>query len=69
MIQNQLASVKRLVLEGTNEHSEIVKYISDPFSNRLSKKSLIRWLKVLKMPSCRELIVIREAVKVMKSRG
>lgn len=58
-----------MISEDTREHNEIVKYICNPFGVRLSKKALYRWLKVLKMPSSRELMVLRQALKVMKNRG
>ena len=68
LIQNELTSTRQLLMTNTKEREEIVKYISNPFDSKLSKRALYRWLKVMKMPSSRELMVLNQALKVMKNR-
>ena len=48
---------------------EVMAYILDPYGKRLSKKGIYRWLKVLRMPSSRELMVLQQALRVMRGRG
>jgi hypothetical protein len=48
---------------------ELAKYIAEPYNVKLAKNVLYRWLKVLKMPSSRQLMVLRQALKLLKSRG
>ena len=61
--------MRHLLTQNTHEHTEVVKYITSPYEAKLPSKVLYRWLKVLEMPSSRELIVIRKALRVMKSKG
>lgn len=53
LLQGTLSGIKRLLTEDTAEHTEMAKYIADPYEMKLSKGALYRWLKVLKMPSSR----------------
>ena len=61
--------MKQLFTNNTPEHTEIAKYIIDPYEVKLSKNVLYRWLKVLKMPSSKELTVFSKALKIMKDKG
>ena len=41
----------------------------DPHGVRLSQSEFYCWLRVLRIPSSRELIILRNALKLMKNRG
>lgn len=46
-----------------------MKYLVEPHAVRLSKPGLYRWLRLLQLPSSRELMVLRNGMRVMASRG
>ena len=67
-MQSTLNGVKQLLTNNTAEHTEVEKYIINPHEARLSKSTVYRWLKVLKMPSSRELTIFSKALKIMRSK-
>jgi len=69
MVHDTMSGFKQLLTYNTPEHDEIAKYIIDPYATKLSKSVIYKWLKVLKMPSSQELITLRKAIKLLKSKG
>ena len=69
LVQQSLSQAKLRLTEKSTDQTEIVSYILNPHGVRLSKSVLYRWMKVLRMPSSRELVVLSNAIKLMKQRG
>jgi hypothetical protein len=59
----------QLLAEKSPDQEELIAYLAEPHSLKLSKNRLYRFLRILQLPTSRELLIARNALRSLKVRG